>query len=50
MKKRESYKPKRPFCHICNQYFRQVKDKITKKYTGHSWSCKCMKGLVLSIG
>ena len=50
MKHRESYKPKRPICQNCNKPMKQVWDKIAKKYTGHSFTCKCMKGLVLSIG
>ena len=45
-------KNKIPKCKICGKKMKQVKDPLTKKFTGHLWKCsKCMpKGTVISLG
>lgn len=40
----------RPTCLACGKKMKPVKDFIAGKITGYLWSCKCMPGIILSIG
>jgi len=35
-------KPIKKKCLKCGRYMKQLKDPITKTYTGHLWRCSCM--------
>ena len=43
---------KKLYCLNCGKPMRQVKDRISGKYTGYIWRCsKCMpKNMVVSVG
>lgn len=39
-----------PQCPFCYKPMKEAYDSIAKKVTGYVWECKCMKGVVLSVG
>jgi len=47
---RKKLRKKAPKCKKCGRKMIPVKDPKAKKYTGYLWRCKCMPGLIISIG